>query len=131
RGRSQTPGHPRLRDPESRSTCKDPETRRLAPCRPRRARARRATPARLHRGYAARHRHAARAPKSIPSSIRLCRPPGRVAYYTGPRHETHVMPSDTKLTYKNAGVDIDAGEALVERIKAPVKRTLRPEVIGG
>jgi len=39
------------------------------------------------------------------------------------------MPS--KLTYKNAGVDIDAGEALVERIKAPVARTLRPEVIGG
>lgn len=35
------------------------------------------------------------------------------------------------LTYKDAGVDIDAGEELVERIKAPVKRTLRPEVIGG
>lgn len=36
-----------------------------------------------------------------------------------------------KLTYKEAGVDIDAGEELVERIKAPVKRTNRPEVIGG
>lgn len=35
------------------------------------------------------------------------------------------------LTYKDAGVDIDAGEELVERIKAPVKRTMRPEVIGG
>ena len=35
------------------------------------------------------------------------------------------------LTYKDAGVDIDAGEELVERIKAPVKRTRRPEVIGG
>lgn len=35
------------------------------------------------------------------------------------------------LTYKDAGVDIDAGEELVERIKAPVKRTNRPEVIGG
>ena len=35
------------------------------------------------------------------------------------------------LTYKEAGVDIDAGEELVERIKAPVKRTNRPEVIGG
>lgn len=35
------------------------------------------------------------------------------------------------LTYKDAGVDIDAGEELVERIKDPVKRTTRPEVIGG
>jgi phosphoribosylformylglycinamidine cyclo-ligase len=41
------------------------------------------------------------------------------------------MPADPTFTYKDAGVDIDAGEALVERIKAPVKRTLRPEVIGG
>jgi phosphoribosylformylglycinamidine cyclo-ligase len=41
------------------------------------------------------------------------------------------MPPDSKLTYKDAGVDIDAGEALVERIKAPVGRTQRPEVIGG
>ena len=37
----------------------------------------------------------------------------------------------SNLTYKDAGVDIDAGEELVERIKAPVKRTMRPEVIGG
>ena len=37
----------------------------------------------------------------------------------------------SNLTYKDAGVDIDAGEELVERIKAPVKRTSRPEVIGG
>lgn len=37
----------------------------------------------------------------------------------------------TNLTYKDAGVDIDAGEELVERIKGPVKRTTRPEVIGG
>jgi phosphoribosylformylglycinamidine cyclo-ligase len=35
------------------------------------------------------------------------------------------------FTYKEAGVDIDAGEELVERIKPAVKRTLRPEVIGG
>jgi phosphoribosylformylglycinamidine cyclo-ligase len=35
------------------------------------------------------------------------------------------------LTYKSAGVDIDAGDELVERIKGPVARTLRPEVIGG
>jgi phosphoribosylformylglycinamidine cyclo-ligase len=33
------------------------------------------------------------------------------------------------LTYRDAGVDIDAGDALVERIKGHVKRTLRPEVL--
>ena len=35
------------------------------------------------------------------------------------------------LTYKDAGVDIDAGDALVERIKPFAKRTMRPEVLGG
>jgi phosphoribosylformylglycinamidine cyclo-ligase len=35
------------------------------------------------------------------------------------------------LTYRDAGVDIDAGNAVVERIKPLVKRTFRPEVMGG
>jgi phosphoribosylformylglycinamidine cyclo-ligase len=35
------------------------------------------------------------------------------------------------LTYKDAGVDIDAGDALVENIKPFAKRTMRPEVLGG
>lgn len=35
------------------------------------------------------------------------------------------------LTYKDAGVDIDAGNELVERIKPFVKRTRRPEVLAG
>ncbi|MCK7597725.1 phosphoribosylformylglycinamidine cyclo-ligase [Microbulbifer sp. CAU 1566] len=35
------------------------------------------------------------------------------------------------LSYKDAGVDIDAGNALVERIKHVAKRTQRPEVMGG
>jgi phosphoribosylformylglycinamidine cyclo-ligase len=39
-------------------------------------------------------------------------------------------PSDS-LSYRDAGVDIDAGDALVERIKPFAKRTLRPEVLGG
>jgi len=38
---------------------------------------------------------------------------------------------DTALSYKDAGVDIDAGNALVERIRSVSQRTLRPEVIGG
>src|SRR5574338_824003 len=35
------------------------------------------------------------------------------------------------LSYRDAGVDIDAGDALVERIKPHVRRTLRPEVMAG
>nr|WP_283771729.1 phosphoribosylformylglycinamidine cyclo-ligase [Shewanella sp. 10B] len=34
------------------------------------------------------------------------------------------------MSYKDAGVDIDAGNALVSNIKAAVKRTRRPEVMG-
>lgn len=37
----------------------------------------------------------------------------------------------TSLSYKDAGVDIDAGNQLVERIKDVSKRTARPEVKGG
>ncbi len=35
------------------------------------------------------------------------------------------------ITYRDAGVDIDAGDALVEAIKPFAKRTLRPEVLTG
>ncbi len=35
------------------------------------------------------------------------------------------------LTYRDAGVDIDAGNSLVDRIKPAVARTRRPEVLGG
>jgi phosphoribosylformylglycinamidine cyclo-ligase len=35
------------------------------------------------------------------------------------------------LTYKDAGVDIDAGNALVERIRPLAKATMRPEVLAG
>lgn len=35
------------------------------------------------------------------------------------------------LTYRDAGVDIDAGDQLVENIKPFAKRTMRPEVLAG
>ena len=41
------------------------------------------------------------------------------------------MTAQTPLTYRDAGVDIDAGNEVVERIKPLVKRTFRPEVMGG
>jgi phosphoribosylformylglycinamidine cyclo-ligase len=37
----------------------------------------------------------------------------------------------TGLTYRDAGVDIDAGDELVERIKPLVRRAQRPEVLAG
>ena len=39
------------------------------------------------------------------------------------------QPSDS-LSYRDAGVDIDAGDRLVENIKPFAKRTMRPEVLG-
>ena len=49
------------------------------------------------------------------------------------------MPADSappaspaaSLSYRDSGVDIDAGDALVERIKPYAKRTMRPEVLAG
>ncbi|TAM96856.1 MAG: phosphoribosylformylglycinamidine cyclo-ligase [Rhodanobacteraceae bacterium] len=38
---------------------------------------------------------------------------------------------DEALSYRAAGVDIDAGNAVVERIKPLVGKTFRPEVMGG
>ena len=40
-------------------------------------------------------------------------------------------PAAAPLSYRDAGVDIDAGDALVERIKPFAKRTMRPEVLAG
>ncbi|MGZ8271014.1 MAG: phosphoribosylformylglycinamidine cyclo-ligase [Methylophilus sp.] len=38
---------------------------------------------------------------------------------------------NSSITYRDAGVDIEAGDALVEQIKPFAKRTMRPEVMGG
>jgi phosphoribosylformylglycinamidine cyclo-ligase len=42
-----------------------------------------------------------------------------------------LSPSGPSLSYREAGVDIDAGDRLVEAIKPFAKRTLRPEVLAG
>jgi phosphoribosylformylglycinamidine cyclo-ligase len=39
--------------------------------------------------------------------------------------------TESGLTYRDAGVDIDAGDELVERIKPVVRRTMRKEVLAG
>ena len=39
--------------------------------------------------------------------------------------------SSPSLSYRDAGVDIDAGNELVERIKPAVRKTMRPEVLTG
>ncbi len=39
--------------------------------------------------------------------------------------------SDRPITYRDAGVDSDEGDALVERIKPHARRTMRPEILAG
>src|SRR5437763_13881121 len=39
--------------------------------------------------------------------------------------------ADKGLTYRDSGVDIEQGDALVERIKPLARRTARPEVLAG
>lgn len=46
---------------------------------------------------------------------------------SSPPRDFHNAP----LTYRDAGVDIDAGDALIERIKPYAKKTMRPEVLAG
>jgi len=50
---------------------------------------------------------------------------------TSLKRKTPLRPTRKALTYRDAGVDIDAGDALVDRIKPYAKRTLRPGVMAG
>jgi phosphoribosylformylglycinamidine cyclo-ligase len=43
----------------------------------------------------------------------------------------NISPKESPLSYREAGVDIEAGDALVEAIKPYAKRTMRPEVLAG
>src|SRR5438067_12870223 len=59
-----------------------------------------------------------------------------VAHFTVRAHSTQIQSlsltvSGTSLSYRDAGVEIDAGDRLVENIKPYAKRTMRPEVIAG
>jgi phosphoribosylformylglycinamidine cyclo-ligase len=74
----------------------------------------------------------------------VIRPPwrarGYVEYHTTwhrpavslkPQIMNETPPTQRPVTYRDAGVDIDAGDELVERIKPVVRRTQRPEVLAG
>ena len=56
----------------------------------------------------------------------------KTAYFTV-FTDYHMMSSDSpvSLSYRDAGVDIDAGDALVEAIKPFAKKTMREGVLGG
>ena len=48
-----------------------------------------------------------------------------------PQHPNTEKQQNTGLSYKDAGVDIDAGDALIERIKPYAKKTMREGVLNG
>jgi phosphoribosylformylglycinamidine cyclo-ligase len=54
-----------------------------------------------------------------------------VSHQKSKKGESRESMTTKSLTYKDAGVDIDAGNMLVERIKPLVARTKRPEVMAG
>jgi phosphoribosylformylglycinamidine cyclo-ligase len=67
-------------------------------------------------------------PRALPAGCGACR-----WYHAAPSADASDMADEKTagLSYRDAGVDIDAGSALVERIKPAVARTRRPEVLGG
>jgi len=59
------------------------------------------------------------------------KPVGQKPVGQKPMDRKTVDPNRPELSYKDAGVDIDAGNALVENIKAVTQKTRRPEVLSG
>ena len=55
----------------------------------------------------------------------------KVAAHGAAKLRSAIMSKPHSYTYRDAGVDIDAGDALVERIKPLVRRSARPEVLAG
>jgi phosphoribosylformylglycinamidine cyclo-ligase len=62
----------------------------------------------------------------MPATARI-----RARQATGSSFVNNPDPAVPGMTYRDAGVDIDAGNARVERIKPLVRRSFRPEVMGG
>ncbi len=53
-------------------------------------------------------------------------------FYLSPMTSAHTpSPTATPISYKDAGVDIEAGDALVERIKPLAKKTMREGLLAG
>jgi phosphoribosylformylglycinamidine cyclo-ligase len=66
----------------------------------------------------------------LPRKLTHYAPPGAVDG-TGARTDNGLVSKDGGLTYRDAGVDIDAGNRLVDRIKRHARSTGRPEVLTG
>jgi phosphoribosylformylglycinamidine cyclo-ligase len=69
-----------------------------------------------------------------PASLQACFLPAFFLSYSESRGTILSAPTSSNqasLSYRDAGVDIEAGDALVDRIKPFAKRTMRPEVLGG
>jgi phosphoribosylformylglycinamidine cyclo-ligase len=72
-----------------------------------------------------------RRPPGQPPTAKIAAFPHSDALVTAPTPPAPPPPVHAPMTYKDAGVDIDAGNEVVARIKPAIKRTLRPEVMGG
>jgi phosphoribosylformylglycinamidine cyclo-ligase len=95
---------------------------------------------RLFQGAATRQRVPERALRSVLPPVwtgAALRAPYLSVYRDSPHvllSEAHTLSEPARpspLTYRDAGVDIDAGDALVERLKPLARRTMRPGVLGG
>jgi phosphoribosylformylglycinamidine cyclo-ligase len=78
------------------------------------------------------HCSATKRSRGISGKIRLLKISGTVSRRKRELNLKPVQsPNNDALSYRDAGVDIDAGDRLVENIKPFAKRTMRPEVLSG